>query len=140
MSATESIATLDITAFDAVTESESGFEFELAETDGITGTGVFVTVQGKHADEVTKWTNGIVTKMQREHQLAARKGKVVEPKSLEEMRDQNVEGAALRVTGWRNVKQPFSRDLLKVALKRNPHWIEQIIEKSDDLGNFTKKQ
>jgi len=129
---------LDITEFDAVSESEVGHEFELVGIDGITGTGVIVTVQGKHADEVTKWTSGILTKMQREQQLAARKGKQVEPKSLEELREQNIAGAALRVTGWRNVKQPFSRDLLKVALRRNPHWVDQIIEKSDDLANFTK--
>ncbi|MFZ3286541.1 MAG: hypothetical protein WA191_06790 [Telluria sp.] len=129
---------LDITEFDAVADSEHGFEFELKDKDGITGTGVFVTVQGKHADEVSKWMNALVNKMTREAQMAQRKGKQVDPKSLEEMRDQNIDGAALRVTGWRNVKQPFARDLLKVAMKRNPHWVDQVIEESDNLGNFTK--
>lgn len=131
---------VDITEFDAVTDSENGYEFELKAVDGVTGTGVFVTVQGKHSDEVTKWTASIINKMQREAQIAARKGKTVEPKSMDEMKEQNIEGAALRVTGWENVKQPFSRDLLKTALKRNPHWVEQIIEESDNLGNFTKAQ
>jgi len=129
---------LDITGFDAVKESEAGYEFELLHTDGVTGTGVFVTVQGKHADEVKKWNSALVAKMTREHQMAARKGKPVEPKSMDELEAQNIDGAALRVTGWRNVKQPFSREAMAAALKRNPHWIDAIVHESDDLGNFTK--
>lgn len=134
----QEIQALDITSFDAVKESEGGYEFELLHTDGVTGTGVFVTVQGKHSDEVKKWNGALVSKMTREHQMAARKGKPVEPKTLDELDAQNIEGASIRVTGWRNVKQSFNRDTLKAALKRNPHWIEAIVKESDELGNFTK--
>lgn len=129
---------VDIGDFDAVAESEGGYEIELLHTDGVTGTGVFVTVQGKHSDAVKKWNGALINKMTREHQMAARKGKTVEPKTLEELDAQNIEGAAVRVIGWRNVKQPFSQDLMKGALKRNPHWIDAIVRESDDLGNFTK--
>lgn len=131
---------LDITEFDAVAESEHGHEFELTGSDGVTGTGIYLTVLGRHSDAVTKWTTATVNQFTREQQMAHRRGKAVEPKPIEEVREQNREGAAIRVTGWRNVKQPYSIELMKSALKRNPHWIDQIIEESDDLANFTKKQ
>lgn len=131
---------VDITAFDAVAQCAAGHEFELKNMDGVTGTGFFVTVQGRHSDEVTAWTARINRKAMQEAQLAARRGKVVEPKSLEEIKAQNIEGAAIRVIGWRGAKQSFDRDLLKAALKRNPHWIDQIVAESDELGNFTKAQ
>lgn len=130
----------DITAFDAIKESDRGYEFELKHTDGISGTGIYLTVLGKHSDEVNKWTNALINKSIKENQMAQRKGKSVEPKSLEEMREQNLEGTIIRVIGWRNVKQDFERDLLKTVLRRNPHWVDQIIEESDNLGNFTKMQ
>ena len=131
---------VDITSFDAVAECEGGQEFELKDKDGMTGTGITLVILGKHADTVNKWINKIVNASIREQQIAARKGKQVEPKSIDEVREQNIDGAVIRVTGWKNVKQPFTADLLKTQLKRNPHWVDQIIEESDNLGNFSKAQ
>lgn len=127
---------IDITAFDAVTDCAKGYEFELMGADGVTGTGIKLTVIGKHAEPVNKWISKVVTQSMREQQMAARRGKPVESKSLDELREQNIDGACVRVTGWSGVKQPFATDILRTALKRNPHWIDQIVEHSDDLGNF----
>ena len=131
---------IDIMSFDAVSESDAGHEFELKGTDGLTGTGIFLTIVGKHADIVSKWITKLVNTSVREQQIAQRKGKPVEPKSLDEVKAQNIEGAVLRVTGWRNVTQPFSKDLLATVFARNPHFVDQVIEESDNLGNFTKAQ
>lgn len=130
---------VDILGFDSVTASEEGYEFELENEDG-TGTGVLVKVRGRHSDAVVNWATKKVNDAAREQHLAARKGKAPDPKPIEELREQNREGAVVRVIGWRNVKQPYSPELMKEALKRNPHWIEQICEESDNLANFTKKQ
>lgn len=126
---------VDITQFDAVTACEKGHQFELKSTDG-SATGIKLTVLGRHADPVNKWVNKIINQSMRDQQMAARRGKTVEPKSLDELRDQNIEGACVRVIGWTGVKQTFDQDLLRSALKRNPHWVDQIIEESDNLGNF----
>jgi hypothetical protein len=131
---------LDILDFDAVKQSEHDHEFELKEMDGVTGTGIFIKVIGKHADVVTKFTARVVNQQQREAMHAHKSGKPIPPKPLEELRAQNIEAAALRVTGWRNVKQAFSQDLMRQALARNPHWVDQIVEESDAIGNFFKKQ
>jgi hypothetical protein len=130
----------DITSFDAVTESEEGHEFELKKTDGMTGTGVSFTVIGKHANSINLWLNKIVNDSIRERGIAERKGKQVEPKSFEDIKAQNLQGAVLRVTGWKNVTQEFSKELLLTVLQKNPHFVDQIIEQSDNMGNFTKAQ
>lgn len=131
---------LDILSFDAVKLSEHDYEFELKHIDEITGTGVFVKVIGKHADVVTRFTDRLVNEQQRAAMLAHKSGKQLPAKSMEELRAQNIEAAALRVTGWRGVKQEFSQDLMRKALLRNPHWIDQIIKESDAVGNFFKPQ
>lgn len=129
---------IDVESFDAGSESNKGYEFELIGTDGMTGTGVYLTVVGKNSDAVSDWTSEIVDKLWEDEAMAQRRGKHVKKRSYKYVKAQNVQGAVQRVTGWRNVKQPFSRKLLETVLARNPHFIEQIIEESDDLGNFTK--
>jgi hypothetical protein len=128
----------DITSFDAVAESDGGYEFELKGTDGMTGTGVLLTVIGKHSNAVNLWLNKIVNDSIRERVMAERKNKPIEPKSFEDIKAQNLQGAVLRVIGWKNVTQEFSKELLLTVLQKNPHFVEQIIEQSDNLGNFTK--
>lgn len=140
MSEEQTSAGLDITSFDAVALSDRGVEIELLAADGVSGTGVFVTVLGRNADAVRKHINAVIDKQTREAQYAARRGKQVEPKSMDEINAQNIESAAVRVTGWRNVRQSFDREILRNALRRNPHWVDQIIEASADLGNFTSAQ
>lgn len=127
----------DITSFDAVAESDSGYEFELKGTDGMTGTGVSLAIIGRHSNAVNLWLNKIVNDSIRERTMAERKGKQVEPKSFEDIKAQNLQGAVLRVTGWKNVTQEFSKELLLTVLQKNPHFVDQIIEQSDNLGNFT---
>lgn len=131
---------IDIEAFDAVADSESGHDIEMKQADGITGTGVYFTIIGRNADAVVKWISREVNKAAREQQMAERRGKTVDPTPLEEVKLKNMEGAAIRVTGWRNVQQAFSPELLRKVLTRNPHWVDQIIEASNDMGNFPQKQ
>lgn len=128
---------IDINSFDAVKDSEQGFDVKINNADG-TDSGVVLTVLGKHSDKVTGWTKKKFSEYQREAEMAKRRGKEVEPKSLDELEEFNLSNAAVRVTGWKNIEQEFSEELLKGALKRNPHWLEQIIEASDDAANFIK--
>lgn len=130
----------DILGFDAVARSEQGREIELLCEDGLTGTGVFVTIIGKHAEAVSRWNAKLINEAQKEVALAQRTGKMSPPKPIEELRLRNIEGAALRVVAWRNVKQGFSQELMRASLARNPHWVDQIVEESDKVGNFMQKQ
>lgn len=128
---------IDILSFDAVKDSEQGYDVALKNADG-SDSGVVLVVLGKHSDKVTAWTKKKFNEYQREAEQAKRRGKEVEPKSLEDLEEFNLSNAIVRVSGWKNVEQEFSEDLLKGAFKRNPHWLEQVIEASDDAANFTK--
>lgn len=131
---------IDILGFDSVADAERGFEIELAAPDGVTGTGVFVTVLGYNADAVRKFVNAFVDRQARKDTMARFKGKPPETPSMEEVHTRNIESAAVRVIGWRNVKQAFDQEVLKQALRRNPHWIDQIIKASVDIENFSTAQ
>lgn len=131
---------IDLDSIDAVAACGGGFEFELKGLDGVNGTGIMLVVQGKHADEVFTHMAATVQAAALEMQMAQRAGKAPEPKTLEQLREQNIAAAAVRVIGWgANILQPFARETVKALLRRNPHFIDQIVSKSDDLGNFNKK-
>jgi L-alanine-DL-glutamate epimerase-like enolase superfamily enzyme len=129
--------TIDILAFDAVSKATAGYLLELKGPDNITSTGVKVRVLGKHSDVVQDWTSKVVNQMVRDAEYQKRRGKTAEPQTVEEIRENNRKGAVIRVTGWEGVKQDFSPELLDKVLQRNPHWIDQIIEASDDVKNFS---
>jgi hypothetical protein len=128
---------IDITSFNAIKDSEQGYDLEMKTPDG-QDTGIIFTILGKYAEPVQKWSKKVFTEYQRDLDIAKRKGKEPEQKSIDELRAQNIEGAIVRVIGWKNVKQEFSAELLQTVLVNNPHFVDQIVEESDNAGNFTK--
>jgi hypothetical protein len=127
---------IDINSFDSVKQAESGYELMLKNTDG-TDSGVILEVIGAHSNEVMAFTKSKLNKYIRDEAMAKKRGKEVEM-DADKILDQAREDAMVRVRGWKNVKQEFSKDLLKDVLMRNPHWLSQITEASDDAANFTK--
>lgn len=128
---------LDILSFDAVKDSEQGYDLAMKETDG-QDTGIIFIIIGAYSDPVQKWLSKFVASYNRELEIAKRKNKEVPAKSMDEMREHNVEGAMVRVIGFKNVKQEFSKEVLKIVLLKNPHWVNAIIEESDNAANFAK--
>lgn len=126
---------VDITEFDVVGACETGHEFELRNPDGSI-TGIKLQVLGAFAPEVVKWNAAIAEKMINEQRIAQRKGKQAKSKTMDELKAENIEGALARIKGWSGVKQPYTADLMRNALNRNPHWVAQVIEESEHLGNF----
>lgn len=129
--------TVDILGFNAVADAENALTLNMKNADG-TDTGVALTVIGKNSDPVQQIVRKMMRKRQADELIASRKGKAVEPMLVEEMEEQGLELAVVRVTGWKGVTQEFDKGLLKTALKNNPHWVEQIVEASNDEANFTK--
>lgn len=126
---------IDITAFDLVGACETGHSFELRNPDGSV-TGISVTVLGGFAPEVVAWSTAVAEKFMNEQRMAQRKGKSAKAKTTDELKAQNIDGAVVRVSGWVGVRQPFTQELLRAALNRNPHWVAQIVDESENLGNF----
>lgn len=126
---------IDITEFDLVGACETGHSFELRNPDGSV-TGISVTVLGGFAPEVVAWSAAVAEKFMNEQRMAQRKGKSAKAKTTDELKAQNIDGAVVRVSGWAGVRQPFTPELLRAALNRNPHWVAQIVDESENLGNF----
>lgn len=129
------IELVDITEFDLVAACTSGHPFVLKNPNG-SETGITVIIRGSYAPEVTKYTSARAQKFINEQRMASRRGKTPPAPSLDEMTADNIAGAVVRVAGWLGVKQDYDEDLMRSALKKNPHWVTQIIEESDSLGNF----
>lgn len=132
--------TIDILGFDTVAQCENTQELMMLAADGFTETGVTFHVLGSHADAVKEHFKKKTKSFMSRSAIAEKQGKTEEfSEKLVDAKDQNeVEGAAVRVTGWSGVKQVFSPELLKQVLARNPHWITQIVKFSENIGNFTK--
>jgi hypothetical protein len=130
------IMSIDITSFDAVKSAGNPIKVEMKHPDG-SPTGVTFSIIGKNADPVIQLTKKYLRKMQSDEVLAKRRGKPVEPSSVEELEEQGIDLASVRVVGWDGVKQSFDVNLLKSVLRKNPHWVQAIIDESNDDGNFT---
>mgnify|MGYP003423184468 FL=1 len=130
---------IDILSFNTVADCSAGFDLEMKNPYG-DSLGFSLKIIGKHSDQVVNWVNSVVNKHTVEAEIARRKNKPLADKTMQELRSQNIEGAMVRVIGWSGVEQAFDKALLKTAIENNPHWIDQIVEASDDLGNFTKPQ
>lgn len=128
---------IDILTFDAVTASEKGSMMEPKNPDG-TGCGFKLMILGKHADVVQNYISSTVNKNVRDAQFAARRGKTPDVPTVEEVRAATLEDALVRVSGWEGVQQEFDKETMRRALRRNPHWLDQILEHSNDLANFSK--
>lgn len=126
--------------FDATKESAQAHTFEVKETDGITGTGLRLKVLGAHADIVTEHQSRVINDIIRETEYAKKRGKTPDAKSIEEIREGNIKGAMVRIVGWEGATTDFDQAVMERALRRNPHWIDQVIEQSNDLGNFPRPQ
>lgn len=127
---------IDILSFNAVKDAEQGFPLKMKHADG-SDVGLTFFVLGRHADAVQKFTSKTFHKIQREEAMAKKRGKD-NIMDIDELREQGLESAVIRVTGWEGAKQAFDTNILRTALKNNPHWQDQILEASNDDSNFTK--
>lgn len=129
--------TFDINSISSVDRCAQAAEMDVLDIDGAE-LGIQFLVLGSQADAVSKHANKAFNQQMQEEMLARKTGKQAKQKTLEEIQESNIESALVRVVGWKNVKQDFSPAILKSAIKKNPHWVNQIIEFSNDLRNFTK--
>lgn len=127
----------DITSISSVDRCAQAAPMDVLDIDG-KEIGIQFLVIGAQADAVQKYTNKIINAQIMQSALEAKSNKPSKPKQFEETIESNNEAALVRVVGWVGVKQKFERDVFMSALKKNPHWVGQIIDFSNDLRNFTK--
>lgn len=127
----------------STTKSQSDkFKFEVLHPVSGDGTGAFVEVLGAENNVVRKYHASLLRKAQK---LEFERLRTNKPKfdDLEELREQAIENALVRLAGWENLEWEgkeleFTEENARKVLTACPWLCAQIVKESDDLGNFLK--
>ncbi|OOF48301.1 hypothetical protein BKK54_11105 [Rodentibacter genomosp. 1] len=133
---------MDFSKLDVHSTAQHTFRFEVLHPVTGDGTGAFIDVYGAESDPVRKYTASQLRQLQKQEfeNSRTRKPKYVE---LSELEDRKLENALVRIAGWENVKwgkeeMVFTSENARKLLMACPWLSDQIVEHSDELGNFLK--
>ncbi len=143
---------LDFDTLDTAAACSKPFEFELLHPISEKPLGVFISVYGPESDQFKARVRQEENRQRRRNFESARKGKGVEPSTLEEDEAQMISLVATLVAGWRTVTDGKSEPVIiwkGEKLEHNPanverwlatfSWVrKQIDEAAGKLENFIK--
>ena len=132
---------MDIEALNYVEMSETGFEFEFLDVSNGNGTGLFITVIGEHAEQVQEWKRKTINSMRNRDFLLLKKGKD-EYRKYEEDVSSSLDSAVARIIGFRGISEngkpaEFSKETARRLCSINPEILNQVLETSNMMSNFT---
>src|SRR5690606_12097020 len=110
-----SLADLDVTK-----KCEQGFEFEYIDKATGKGTGFFLTVIGAHAPAVTGFSLKYLNERRAYDAMNERRGKQAKVRPIEEDIEFSTEMTAIRVIGWRGIKEEYSPENAIALCRGNP--------------------
>lgn len=127
---------------DLLAAADRPFEFEYITARG-EKSGIFLQVLGANSAAVTKLSADMEN--QRRHKDALdkvmqgrRRQDTVEFRPIEDDVTDVQKLQAVRIVGWRGIKEPYTAELALKLCQRNPHLAAQAVEVSNDLGNFMR--
>jgi len=119
-------------------QSETSFEFEVVDDATGKGTGIYLSVIGAHSATVQNFIRKSLNERRRFEDMQEKRGKKSSFRPIEEDIEFGTELAAIRVTGWRGISEPFTPEGALKLCTINPPIKEQILKASEDIANFTK--
>lgn len=129
---------LDLNDLDAVAAGDTPFEIEYVRADG-SGSGVFLLVLGSQSEKVQSAVNKLVNDRRKKQAQAAAVTKGADKAEFTPIEDDIAFGhrlTAVRVVGWRGIKQEWSAETAFRLVSRNSEIAEQVTTASNNLGNF----
>lgn len=136
----ETAAVLSLDDLDLSVDSALGFEFE-AVLDGIAGnSGLFITVQGDHSDDLKQAERKAINMFRQKEALRAKKSNNNDFRPIEEDEQFGLESAARRVIAWRGLKDDCNFQNAVRLVRTRPELIEQIVSHSKNAANFIKSK
>lgn len=126
-----SIDDLDLTA-----ASDTPFDLEILNIKGVK-TGIIVQVLGSESEKVQEWTNRQANRIRTQATQKSVTGKD-KVRTAEEDDEYIIESAAVRVVGWKGLKDEYTKDNATRLMSRNVHVRMQVLTASNDLGNYSK--
>lgn len=136
MSKTETL--LDLNDLDAVAAGDTPFEIEYIRADG-SGSGVFLLVLGGQSEKVQGEVNRLVNERRKKQAQAAALTKGPDRAEFTPIEDDIAFGhrlTAVRLVGWRGIKQEWSAENAFRLISRNSEIAEQVTTASNNLANF----
>ncbi len=126
------------------TAAEEGFTFNLSLPDG-TESDAKLTVIGDLSATVQNFSKKKYKELSLKIKQAEGKQKKYDP-TLEELEDDAIAGALVRLIGWDGITEgekdtvvKFSKEKAEEILRQHPWIREQIYKESADVSNFTPK-
>lgn len=137
---------LNLTKTNLTEKSDAGYEFELVLPEVMERTGAFVTVRGGQSSKVKQFIRRKHTEMQMQDQAAKKKGREVQPMTIDDAEDFAIESCLVRLIGWRNITEedakgvekevPFNEENARRILKEHSWIRDAVIFESESLSNF----
>lgn len=127
---------ISLADLDLVSASENSFEFEYLRPDG-RETGVFIKVIGSQAPKVQEWIRKSLNRRRAQEALATKRGKEIE-RLVEDDEQFGIDAAAIRIVGWSGISEPYTLEAAKILVTNNSEIRDQVLEASNNLGNFSK--
>lgn len=132
---------LSLNDLDVSKACEIAHEFEVVDEVTGKGTGLFLSVIGGHAQKILDFSKEEMNARRVAEAMAEKRdprGKNPQAKVVPIERDIqfSTELVALRVVGWRGIKEPYTHENAVKLCTINPPIKEQILAKSEDLKNF----
>lgn len=127
---------LSIDDLDLTTASDTPFDLEILNTKGVKA-GVVLQVLGSESEKVQDWTNRQANRIRTQATQKSVTGKD-KVRTAEEDDEYIVESAAIRIVGWSGLKDEYTKDNATRLMSRNVHIRMQVLQASNDLGNYSK--
>jgi hypothetical protein len=130
----------DLNDLDAVAAGDTPFEVEYIRADG-SGSGVFLLVLGGQSEKVQGEVNRLVNERRKNQAVAAAMTGRVNPDKADftPIEDDIAFGhrlTAVRLVGWRGIKQEWTAENAFRLISRNSEIAEQVTTASNNLANF----
>jgi hypothetical protein len=123
-----------------VTKScDTPFEFEVTDDQTGKGTGIFLSVIGGHAQRILDFIQTTMNERRTADAMAEKRdprGKQIHIVPIEDDIAYSTALVAMRVVGWRGIKDPYTPEGAVKLCTINPPIKEQILAKSENLANF----
>lgn len=131
----------DLTKNNLSEKAEAGYTFELTIPEIQEKTGAFITVRGVQSPKVKAHSRRVFSQMQQKEHVAKKRGKDLEPMTLDEAEDMAIDAAFVRMIGWKGVEEngkalEFNEENVKRVLREHSWIREQVLAESDQLTNF----
>lgn len=133
---------MDLSTLDIRKASEETYRFEVLHPVTNEGTGAFIDVYSSASNAVRQYASNLYRRMQKE-ELENQRLRRPKVKELDDIEKESIKSAMVRVAGWENIewegkKLDCTEENIEKLLNNCPWLCSQIVEHSDDLGNFLK--